>query len=235
MVFTTLSRRATAIATLALLPTVSSCAAALLGGANEQIRAPQAFVSPNMDFTKIAKIGVFPMFPGTNPASPYQSISDEAFSEALANALSSELQTRQTQWGVVDYKSLVGIVSRANLGTGYKNLQADLNSSYAMMQGGLVLSPSTKKFMADIQRAAGVDAFLIGTYGLTREPRMMGGLVAMTREVDVANVRLVLFAARESEAWWTASVGRYGNRESVVKEIAQSLAANLGKGTLRQM
>ncbi|MCC6930172.1 MAG: hypothetical protein IT359_14400 [Gemmatimonadaceae bacterium] len=213
----------------------TSCAVGQLGGANQQIRAPQAFVSPNMDFTKITKVGVFPIFPASNPASPYASISDEDFSEALASALSSELQTRQAQWGIVDYKSLLNIVSRANLGTGYKNLQADMNTSYAMMQGGLVLSPATKRFMSDIQKAAGVDAFLIGTYGLTREPRSVGSLVAVTREVDVASVRLVLIAARESEAWWTASVGRYGNREGVVREIAQSLAANLGKGTLRQM
>lgn len=89
--------------------------------------------------------------------------------------------------------------------------------------------------MADMQRAAGVDAFLIGTYVLTRELRAMGGIVTINRAVDVARVRVVLFSAREGAPWWSASVARYGDRDEVVKELSRSLAANLGKGTLMQM
>lgn len=223
------------VSALFALAAMGGCAPGMLGGAPDQIRPPAAYVSPNMDFTKIGKVGVFPLFPTSNPASVYPSVTDDQFSETLASALTSELQTRQSQWNILGYKDVIGIVNRASLGSGYKNLQADLNTSYAGPMGVLVLSAATRKFMADMQKTAGVDAFLLGTYGLTREPRVVGKYVALTREVDVAQVRLVLLSARDGEAWWTATVGRYGEREGVVREIAQSLAANLGKGTLRQM
>lgn len=221
--------------TLFALSAIGGCMTGRLGGAPEQIRPPVAYVSPNMDFTKIGKVGVFPLFPGSNPASLYQSFSDDQFSESLVSTLTAELQTRQSQWNILGYKDIIGIINKSSLGSGYKNLQADLNTSYAGPMGALVLSAATKKFMADMQKNAGVDAFLLGTYGLTREPRAVGKYVSLTREVDVAQVRLVLLSARDGEAWWTATVGRYGDREGVVREIAQSLAANLGKGTLRQM
>lgn len=219
-----------AISTLAM-----ACAPGMMGAPNPAIRAPQAYVSPDMDFTKIGTIGVFPLFPASSLSSPYGSVTDDTFGESMVSALSSEVQTRQGQWRMVDYKEMLTLINKANLGTGYKNLQADMNTSYGGLQGSLVLSPATRKFMADIQKAAGVDAFLIGSYTLTREPRVMGSVVTMTRVVDVAEVRLVLFAAKANQAWWTASVGRFGAREGIVREIAQSLATNLGKGTLRQM
>ncbi len=163
-----------------------------------------------------------------------QGVQDDAFSAQMINALTSEVSTRQSQWAVSNYREMISLITQSNLGSGFKNLQADMNSAPGM-QASMVMSPATRKFMADMQRAAGVDAFLIGTYVLTRELRAMGGIVTINRAVDVARVRVVLFSAREGAPWWSASVARYGDRDEVVKELSRSLAANLGKGTQMQM
>jgi len=215
------------VAPLALV--VCGCAMMFQGAqTGEQIKPPEAHVSPKMDFTRISKLGVFPLFPSGG-------IEEQTFAEGLIAALTSALEARQAQWQVQGYREVVSAINERALGTGYKNLQADFNT-FAGPGGQFVLSPATRKFLGDLQRTTGVDAFLIGTYSLTQEPRLVRGpLGPVQRVVDVSTVRVTLYYAKDAENWWTASTGRYGARAGVIDEIAKSLGAYLGKGTLRQL
>ncbi|MGH7594219.1 MAG: hypothetical protein ACRELE_10275 [Gemmatimonadales bacterium] len=217
--------------TLALISAVgaNACAIGTQGAQNDQIVAPQAFVSPNMDFARINKVAIFPLFAAGQ-------VSDDPYAEKLVAAITSEIQGRQAQWKILPYQDALALIQRYGLGAGYKNLQADFNT-YAGPTGAFVISAPTRKFLADMEKAAGVDAFIFGTYALqklavTHNSILGGPYVSME---EVTRVGLGLYYAKESQTWWNATVARYGNRADVIDAIARSLANAIGKGTLRQM
>jgi hypothetical protein len=200
--------------------------AACAAGGRTQIAPPVALVSPSMDFAKIKGVGIFPLFPA--------GLEDQQLSESLISSFQGEVQGRQSQWKIVPYREMLQFVNSGNLGTGYKNLQADYNT-YGAPGGQLVLTAQTKQFLKDLQKMAGTDAFLIGTYAVGQpEPvRVLGG--TMIRLRPSVTVRMSLYYAPAERPWWTASVKRVGDFDRIAIDIAQSLAANLGKGTLAQL
>jgi len=197
---------------------------------SENIRPPQASLSPSMDFNKIASLGIFPLFPSGN------SVENGRFAESLINSLTGEVQQRQNQWKTLSYKDVLGMIQVNGLGSGYKNLQADFNSNTGT-GGQLVLSPATVQFLDNLQAKSGVDAFLIGTYTLgshqyqTYDP-IFG---VQIKQLTKCTVYLTLYYVKDKQNWWKANIIRYGPVDDVVNEIAQSLGANVGKGTLQQL
>jgi hypothetical protein len=184
-----------------------------------------------MDFTKIRSIGLFPLFPGGD------SVEDQEVAEALINAINGEVQTRQAQWRTLSYRDLLSTIQQSNLGTGYKNLQADYNT-FAGPAGQVVLSPQTKTFLKELARVTGADAFLIGSYSLSNEVRQVHPIWSSRPihvRVEAITVRLSLYFAREEQWWWTASMKQAGKRADILGTLSQTMGAHVGKGTLRQL
>jgi hypothetical protein len=184
-----------------------------------------------MDFAKVASVGLFPLFPGGN------SVEDQQVSESLVNAINGEVQTRQAQWKVLSYRDLLSAIQRGNLGTGYKNLQADYNT-YAGPAGQLVLSPQTKTFLKDLTRVTRADAYLIGSYSLGTELKQVRSLMSqkpIVVRVEAITVRLSLYYAKDEQWWWAASMKQSGKRDDILERLSQTMGAHIGKGTLRQL
>lgn len=200
-----------------LVIAVSACA-------SRGVKAPKAFTAPDMDFSKVRVVGVFPLFPSEEE--------NQEFSGTFVNTLQEELATRQSQWRLVSYREMLQVINGNSLGTGYKNLQADYNMPGSEM-GQLVLSPATRDFVRRLHKATGADAFFMGTYSLKAPPGL--GLLSGLKRVQLVRVRVSLLYVPTEESWWTGIVKRAGLSEQGVRDMAASIAANIGKGTLRQL
>lgn len=188
----------------------------------------EAFVSPNMKFEDIRSVGVFPFFP----------LGDEndQLADLLNNGFGAELQNRQGgAWRIHTHRELLDYINQSGLGQGYKQLQADHNSS---LQGLLMLTPSTIQFLRALQAKHGLDAFLIGSYRidsqLEQQVDLLTGQPRMVR-VPVYSVQVALYSVKANEIWWKAKIARSGNMSRVAKVATASLAANVGKGRLRNL
>ncbi len=203
----------------------------------ETIEAPKATRSPDMDFTKITAIGIFPLFPGGDEE-------NDEFAESLVNSLTGEVQQRQGQWKITGYHDLLEVVNKNDLGTGYKNLQADFNTPAGPSNTSFMLSGGTKQFLTDLQKASSAQAFLIGSYVIGQKQVMEdqgGGMLstAPAKQVPVmkrtCTVHVALFYVPDQKVWWNAVIERAGEPGDVVDSIAKSLGSNLGKGKLQQL
>jgi hypothetical protein len=219
----------TAIVTAAFLGVGATSCVTTSDRASQTVVPPdQALQSPNMDFTHIKAVGIFPFFPtGTE---------DEAFGDSLSTAFVAEVQTRQgSAWKIYSQRDIFQSISEANLGQGYKQLQADHNSSGI---GRLVLTPGTREFLRALQAKCGADAFLIGSYRLGSQSvshkNPYTGQVEI-RQVPTYSVQVALYSVQGDQYWWNARIARSGDKDSVIKTIAASLAANVGTGTLRNL
>ena len=110
-----------------------------------------AYVSPNFDFIQISALGIFPIFPSE--------IENANFADAFSRALTAELQTRQSQWHIIPASELVGEINQKNLGRGYKNLQADMNT-FAGGTGFGAMTQETRNFLKDLKKLTGYQLLL---------------------------------------------------------------------------
>lgn len=213
----------------ASLLTMAGCGSMFGSSSTERITAPSASTSPKMDFEKIRTIAVFPLFPAGQ-------VDEQQFAESLVAELTAEVAKRQSQWTIQSYRETLGFINAGDLGSGYKNLQADYNT-FGGPGGQMVVSPATREFLGRLSEVSGADAFIIGSYNLgtsqTYDSNPFTG--TLIRYVDSCEVRLSVYYVREDENWWTASVTRAGDRGKIIASIAQSLGAYMGKGTLRQL
>lgn len=195
-----------------------------------QINPPTAYVSPNMDFTQISSLGVFPLFPSGN------GVQEEALAEQLVSALTGEIQGRQSQWRIVNYRDALDCINQGNLGTGYKNLQADFNT-FGGPGSQFVMTEGSRDFLDGFRTACAVDAVMIGAYSLAtvRVPEKTAVVFNVLRDYDTLAVNLALYYIPARQNWWTATIRRQGDKDEIVAEIASSLGAFLGRGTLRQL
>ena len=223
---------------------LSSCLdlmGALKSNESEEIQTPSnADVSPKMDFNRIGAIAVFPIFPGGAPTQvaygTTNSIQDQAFAEQVSHTFASELTAKQSQWKVHGYKDVVDAISKHDLGRGYKNFQADYNTSSGQMHA-FVLTGETKQFLSRLAAVMKVDAFVFGSYDLSYGQEYVQTILGVqVQKVYKSGVSTVLFYAKNQEMWWRAThrvTGR--DKERLVSAISKSLAAHVGKGTLRQL
>ena len=205
---------------------VGSVMAILCAGcATHRISAPQAYTDPNMNFDKIRVIAVLPPFPETTE--------DQVFSGAFGSRLESALASRQSQWRLVAARQVLQIVNQQNLGTGYKNLQADYNAPSSTI-GQVAFTPATNAFVQQLRKATGADAFIVSTYKLD-EPLLPGPIGNLLRSKTQVKVSLLYANGSSAECWWSAVVKRSKINDEVLQEMAASVAANIGKGTLLQL
>ncbi len=201
----------------------SSCAS------SGRISAPLAYMDPDMNFDKIRTVAVLPVFP--------ENAEDQIFSGAFGSQLESALVTRQSQWKLVGSREVLQIINKNDLGRGYKNLQADMNVPSSGM-GQVAYSPGTNQFVRDLKRATGADAFIVGTYNFSQP--LFGGVVgsllsSLTPSGTCVKVSLLYANGASVENWWSATLKRRKINDQVIQEMAASIAANIGKGTLLQL
>jgi len=199
------------------------------------LRPSSAEVSPNMDFNKIRSVAVFPLFPGGGTLGPgLQSYEDPAFAESVVQAFSAELTAKQSQWQIRSPGDVLAAINKARLGRGYKNLQADYNTTNGQLAA---FTKETKRFLSDLATAMKVDAFVFGSYDVASGTKLVRTpLGSMSREVTQTSVSVVLFYTKGQVIWWRAtSKIASGDRTKLVANISKSLASYVGKGTLRQL
>lgn len=211
------------LAVLAFLAVVVSACA------SRGVRAPQAFTDPDMNFDKIRVVAVLPVFP--------ENVEDQIFSGALGMQLESALVTRQSQWKLIGAREVLQIINKNDLGRGYKNLQADMNVPASGM-GQIAYSPGTNEFVRNLKRATGADAFIVGTYNFSQP--VFGGVVGQILSSVLppgtcVKVSLLYANGTSAENWWSAIIKRKRINDQVLQEMAASVAANIGKGTLLQL
>ena len=201
----------------------------------EKILKPSsADVSPNMDFNKIKSIAVFPLFPGAGVIGGMQGYDNPKYAEDVAQALTSELAVKQSQWNIRTPKEVLDAINRSSLGRGYKNLQADYNTSSGQLTA---FTAETQKFLATLAKKMDVDGFIFGNYVVVSQPTVVKTILGpVTRNAVVSRVNVALFYAKDKAVWWRATSEIKGlDNDAVVKNIAKSLASYVGKGTLRQL
>jgi len=204
---------------------------------SEKILAPtSADVSPNMDFNKIRSIAVFPLFPGSGVIGEgLQSYEDPKYAEAVVQALSAELNVKQSQWKIHSPTDVLNTINKKSLGRGYKNLQADYNTSSGQLAS---FTAQTQKFLKSLASAMKVDGFIFGNYkvasGTIRAKNSWGLVTKQT--LIMSKVNIALYYAKEKSIWWRATSEIQGtSSKAVSSNIAKSLASHVGKGTLRQL
>ncbi len=223
--------RSYGVVTLALLSALAlgGCTTTNSSNTADRVGPPVGSRSPKMDFTRIDTIAVFPLFPSGQ-------VSEEQFAEHLVSGLTAELILRQPAWKTRSYMEVLDQINKGNLGTGYKNLQADFNTHGSGMQPLAMRSPETNEFLKQLAARCGAQAFIIGSYDLGVTHDYISTPVGMIRDSkELCTVRLSLFFVDGGENWWTATITRVGNRDAMIKEISQSLGQYVGQGTLRQL
>ncbi len=196
---------------------------------SEEITRPDiAYVSPNLDFNQIAGLGIFPIFPSE--------VENPTFGDAFSRSLTAELQARQSQWKIIPAVELVGQINQKNLGRGYKNLQADMNT-FTGTQGFGTMTQETIKFLNDLNKITGTNSFLLGAYSINRQSRAeRGPLGPYTITTTACKVKVLLYQLNKGIVWdATHTLQTQSNIESRAEPLAKVFAAYLGKGTLRQL
>ncbi len=203
----------------------------------ERILAPtSADVSPNMDFNKIRSVAVFPLFPGSGViGNGLQSYEDPSFAESVVQALSAELTAKQSQWKIRPPGDVLNTINKKSLGRGYKNLQADYNTSSGQLA---TFTSQTQRFLKSLASAMKVDAFIFGNYKVASRSMMVKnafGLVTQ-QNITLTNVNIALYYVKGKSIWWRATSDLQGKSSAAVaSNVAKSLASHVGKGTLRQL
>ncbi|HEB87639.1 MAG TPA: hypothetical protein ENI68_11585 [Gammaproteobacteria bacterium] len=203
---------------------------------SEKILAPtSADVSPNMDFNKVRSVALFPLFPGSGVIGEgLQSYEDPKFAGSVVQALSAELTTKQSQWKIRSPGDVLNAINKKSLGRGYKNLQADYNTSSGQLTA---FTAQTQRFLKSLASAMKVDAFIFGNYqvasGSARVKTLLG---VMKQNVTRSKVNVALYYVKNKAIWWRATSDIQGTSSgAVASNIAKSLASHVGKGTLRQL
>ena len=204
---------------------------------HEKILKPtSADVSPNMDFNKIRSIAVFPLFPGSgNIGEGLQGYEDPKFAELVVQAVSSELAARQSQWKVLSPRDVLTTINKKSLGRGYKNLQADYNTSSGKLGS---FTAQTQRFLESLASAMKVDGFVFGNYQVASGSFIAKNQwgISMKQNIVWAKVNVALYYAKSKSLWWRATSSIKGpSSDAVASNIAKSLASHVGKGTLRQL
>lgn len=203
----------------------------------EKILPPtSADVSPNMDFNKIRSVAVFPLFPGSGViGNGMQSYEDPNFAQSVVQALSAELTAKQSQWKIRSPGDVLDTINRKSLGRGYKNLQADYNTSSGQLA---TFTSQTQRFLRSLASAMKVDAFIFGNYKVASGPvRVTNAFGLVTQEnITLTRVNIALYYVKGKTIWWRATSDMRGySSAAVANNVAKSLASHVGKGTLRQL
>jgi len=204
----------------------------------EKILAPSsADVSPDMDFTKIASVAVFPLFPsgGVGNAS-LQYLEDPAYADSVCEIFTSELTQKQSQWKIYGQRDTLAAINKHSLGRGYKNFQADYNTASGQINA-FVPTKATKDFLKQLAAAMKVDAFIFGSYNLASGTAMVRTVLGpVNRVISRSSVNVALFQTKRQNIWWRAtSTVTESSKEKLSSAISKSLASYVGKGTLRRL
>ncbi|HHJ34658.1 MAG TPA: hypothetical protein ENJ87_02730, partial [Gammaproteobacteria bacterium] len=201
-------REYTAVITAALFMVLTGCNLDSLMKADKQsekILAPtSADVSPNMDFNKIGSVAVFPLFPGSGVIGPgLQSYEDPKYAESVVQALSAELTAKQSQWKIRSPGDVLNMINKKSLGRGYKNLQADYNTSSGQLA---TFTAETQRFLKSLASAMKVDAFIFGNYQVATGSALVKTILGPQKQnVTRSRVNVALFYAKEKAIWWRAT------------------------------
>lgn len=197
---------------------------------SQQVYQPSsAAVSPKMDFEKITSVAIFPFFPSGN-------IEDPDAAERLGTNFESELITRQSQWKIYTHRDVLTAIAKHNLGRGYKNFQADVNTARGQ-SGSFILTEETKSFLKKLASAMKVNAIIYGNYNVNSNRQMVQSLFGPVQQlITNTEVSVALYFVPTDEIWWKATDKQVGNdRESLISSASKSLSTFVGKGTLQQL
>ncbi len=205
------------------------------------IPAPQwQFRDPDLDFTKVRSLCIFPV----------SSVGGEEskVTDAINVGVSQAISAQYPDWKVISAIELFQLINRHQLGRGYQNYVADLNT-FEGERDTLTFSGETLKFFEDLRGLTKCDALLFNRYKLST-------VVEAGDIYRVLSVDPIMYFVPDRQAWWIANVtvrGWAGSRtlsievasrlfgkkpepiESLVDKVVQSIAQNLGKGTLKQL
>jgi hypothetical protein len=194
---------------------------------------PQSYRSPQLNFAAVNAIGIMPVNPYTNPVPELESL--------INDGQAAELRRAQSAWQVLSFGDVLRAVNDLNIGRGYQNYLADLNT-YASSAGVTPnFTAETKAFFQELQRGLNVEALLFSSYGFSevvveRNPNCRI-LCAPNRRSLRVNVSL--YHIPTGRVWWTANLGLTGTDRTTPAEFSQAilraLAENFGQGALRQL
>jgi hypothetical protein len=177
-----------------------------------------AYRSPNLDFSKIRTLCVFP------PMAAGAETPD--VTSGLGLGVQRHISAENPTWRVVSNVDLLQVINTRGLGRGYQNCVSDLSTHLQVAMATPAFTAETKGFLSDLSRHAGCDAVLFLRYSFASD--FLGSTLG---------VRTILYYIPESRAWWAASFNFTGPREwqQTVELVAQGIARSLGQGAIRQL
>jgi hypothetical protein len=188
--------------------------------------------SPQLDFTKVQTVAVLPV-------NNYENDLPEV-STLINDGLPTELKGAQKAWNVISYDEVLRKVNEKELGRGYQNYIADINT-YVQVAGGTPnFTAETLKFFEQLKKEMNFQALLFTSYGYSEQAGVTDyvyfKLKSTTKKVSVTTV---LYDLETGRAWWLARLSVQGGENvtlaELVRSVTQGIAQNFGKGILRQL
>ena len=206
----------------------------------EKIFKPEiSYRSPALDFSKVNAIAIMPV----------NSYSDEVpkITGLINDGLPAELKSVQTAWNVFGYDEVLRKVNDAQLGRGYQNYIADLNTFTSVAGMTPNFTAETQTFFNQLAKKMNFEAILFTSYGFSRgtvkEHSTWNKLLGGTGVINVMKKRLgvtvVLYDLTSHRTWWTAkltlTVDDNMSNAELARKVIEGIVNNFGKGELRQL
>lgn len=174
--------------------------------------------SPEVDFAKIKALCIFP---------PTAAAESPEVTSSLGLSIYQHLKARYPDWRVVSYVDLQQAINQQGLGRGYQNYMADYSTFARVGMATPAFSAETKSFFNALYQKVGCDTLLFVDYNFS------SGIMYSNLRID-----LNLYRIPEGRSWWIARIddsAKAANWQQLVDVVAQSIAQNLGQGTLKQL
>lgn len=214
-----------------------SCSAATT---YDKIFKPEvSYRSPELDFTKVTAMAILPV----------NCTSDEVpeLTSAIDQGLAFELKRAQKAWQVFGTDDVLRTLNEKNLGRGYQNYIADLNTFASVAGHTPNFTLETKTFFNQLKKEMNIGAILFTSYGFSEiqeteysfTNKLLGGSGNVLKTSYKLTVTVILYEISNARAWWVSRLTLKGSERFPIAElgrkVVEGIANNFGKGTLRQL
>ena len=220
--------RAVSVGTLVLACFAMSCGAAR----SDVIFKPVSFRSPQLDFTKVQAMAIMPINATTDEVPGLTSL--------INDGLPGELKRTQSAWKIFGHDDVLRQLNEKNLGRGYQNYLADLNTYAAVAGTTPNFTAETKSFFADLKKEMKFETILFTSYGFKEETVVKKNVILSYPVTEkVLTVTVILYEVASQRTWWISTLSvRGGSRVSnpeLAAQVLRGIAGSFGKGDLRQL
>jgi len=225
--------------TIILLFTFISCSSST--ETVEVIYKPDySYRSPNLDFSKVKAAAILPVNCSSNEI--------PELTDLLNNSIGTEISKVQKAWKIYSPIDVLNKTNDANLGRGYQNYIADLNTFVTVAGNTPNFTAETQDYFNDLSKIMNFEALIFVNYSynekVTSEFDPVLALISSKNpyknvKKKVLSVSAVLYHLQSKRTWWVARLTLEGPKEvsnaELSRKVIEGIANHFGKGDLRQL